>query len=62
MAKKIIDMDYREIEKVISRALGGTIADFNLGGNLRKLSMVISQLIDKAHEEGIAQGSKLPGQ
>lgn len=61
MAKKIIDMDYREIEKVISLALGGTIADFNLGGNLRKLTKVISQLIDKAHDEGIEQGQKIPG-
>lgn len=61
MAKKITDMDYRDIEKVISVTLGSNITDFELGGNLRKLAMVISKLIDRAHQEGIEAGSKIPG-
>ena len=53
MAKKISDMDSREIERIITHTLGSNIADFKLGGKLRKLAQVIQKLMIKAFEEGI---------
>lgn len=56
MAKKISDMDPREIERIITHTLGSNIADFKLGGKLRKLAQVIQKLMSKSFEEGIEEG------
>lgn len=49
-------MDNREIEKVITATLGSGIADFKLGGKLRKLAKVIKILMNKTWLEGLEHG------
>jgi hypothetical protein len=58
MAKKVTDMNSNDIARAISTVVQDKDLNAALGGNLQRLSKLITKLIEKAYQEGIEYGER----